>query len=674
MSRTYRPIIALVGIFLLLGLIYASLPVIMAGLVKYALAERNFTDIEVKVGYPDWRGIRLHKLKFTTNAGAWQVVCESTDVDVSYHITDLLSGITERIQIPVAVVHIHPLAGATPAVGTNAELPLVALLSGQWLEKLPLQEVLLGQLSVEWRTSSDAVYQFQLSGTIRDAMAQLDGKVILPAPQQKQVAISLTARNNGQARLVLTRHDKDHDVMFEVAVDHVAIEAHQTMVNGILMVKLETLMPIVEPLLHGITRPLQLTGDFKSQWNAVIFTASIDNEAKMTPTSRSEKRSDWQVSGEAKVSELDGRWGEQTLPHGKLSARFETDPQQTTMHTIWQNPEQTVVLEAKGIHHFNTGNGQVDLELKPVKFSDSQFVLSQLFEAWPYPFDITRGRLSGTGLVEWQSITSSATSQQFEVKPRLVLHLDKLGGHYKKMTFMGLSTDLSLMNGKGVRTAKEAQLKLDLLDVGFPIENIVAHFQLVPHPKTQTFIMDVQKLTADLLGGKAHSEPFELDFGRDKNQMLVKLEQIRLNDIMQLEQQAGMQGTGVLDGQIPIEFSRGNIEVTQGTLSARSPGGTIRYQPTEKVSIMAKSNPSVKMVVDALSNFQYHVLNVNSDYKPDGNLSLQVHLEGENPDWQAGQPVHLNLNLDENIPALLRSLQLSGEITEQVRKRYEKSH
>jgi hypothetical protein len=89
------------------------------------------------------------------------------------------------------------------------------------------------------------------------------------------------------------------------------------------------------------------------------------------------------------------------------------------------------------------------------------------------------------------------------------------------------------------------------------------------------------------------------------------------------------------------------------------------------VLILAEANPSVKMVVEALSNFQYQVLDVTSDYKPGGDLNLQIRLEGENPDWQEGQPVHLNLNLEENIPALLRSLQLSGEITERVREQYQ---
>ena len=76
------------------------------------------------------------------------------------------------------------------------------------------------------------------------------------------------------------------------------------------------------------------------------------------------------------------------------------------------------------------------------------------------------------------------------------------------------------------------------------------------------------------------------------------------------------------------------------------------------------------MVVDALTDFQYHKLDVSTDYQPGGNLILRVSLKGKNPNWQSGRPVNLNLNLEENIPALLRGLQLSGEITERVRKHY----
>jgi hypothetical protein len=379
----------------------------------------------------------------------------------------------------------------------------------------------------------------------------------------------------------------------------------------------------------------------------------------------------WQVAGEARVQGLSGRWRDQPLPRGELHAKFESDPQRATLQTTLSAANQAVVLESNWIHQYTTGNGHADFKLVPVVFTDSDFVLSELLEPWPYPFDITNGRLSATGRLEWQPSRSADTDRQRDLNLQLFLHLDKLGGRHKKVTFAGLNTEMALANGEGVRTIKDAQLSVDFVDVGFPIENIVVQFQLASHPKTREAIVGVQKFAAELLGGRAHSEPFQLDFGRDKNQFMVQLEQINLSDVMQLEQQEGLQGTGRLDGQLPIEITPEGVEVVHGQLSVRAPGGDIRYLPTEKVLTLAQTNPSVKMVVEALSNFQYHVLDVISDYKPGGDLTLQIHLEGKNPDWQAGQPVHLNLNLEENIPLLLRSLQLSDEITERVRKEYQ---
>ena len=58
-------------------------------------------------------------------------------------------------------------------------------------------------------------------------------------------------------------------------------------------------------------------------------------------------------------------------------------------------------------------------------------------------------------------------------------------------------------------------------------------------------------------------------------------------------------------------------------------------------------------------------------------MALGLRLEGENPDLRGRQPVVLNINLEEDIPALLTSLQLSGRVneavTERVRERLQKS-
>ncbi|MDP6650766.1 MAG: YdbH domain-containing protein, partial [Gammaproteobacteria bacterium] len=76
------------------------------------------------------------------------------------------------------------------------------------------------------------------------------------------------------------------------------------------------------------------------------------------------------------------------------------------------------------------------------------------------------------------------------------------------------------------------------------------------------------------------------------------------------------------------------------------------------------SNPSVQLVNDALSNYQYRTLDTEVYYDDNGDLTMAVQLQGINPDLNGGQPINLNVNISNNIPSLLRSLQASRVITD----------
>lgn len=651
MSRRNRLLIWLTGIFALLGLSYASLPWLLTTIVKSNLAAQGMRDIQLRVDYPYWRGIRLHSLAFTAVAGGYQIGFQVPDVEIEYHLTALLTGSVDRIRVPVGVVRIQPsprsaASGQVSAtsVQTSGTLPLAALVSGRWLAQVPVREISLDRLSVDWHAPRDSVYAMQLSAHLQNAQLAVKGDITLP-PLQKPIAFSFSAKHSGEARLVFSPSEHTAKPLLEVAVTSVVVEHDPMEINGVLNSRLDSLIPLLAPWLKTIKQVSGVTGEISSQWQALL------------------KDSNWQITGEAAVHGLGGHWRELAMPVSEVTARFAADPQRATAHTTLSTAAQAVVLQADAEHQFANGYGHADFKLMPVVFSDSGFVLSHVLKDWPYPFDINAGRVSATVQVEWEKI----------LKSKLAIQLDKLGGHFNKMTFSGLSSDLGLVMEKNIATSKTAQVHVDLLDVGFPVKNIDARFALTPHPGAVLPVVRVQKVNAQLLGGRAHTGSFELDFARDSNTFVVQLEHIGLNEIMQLEQQEGLDGTGLLDGQIPITLSHEGIAVADGQLSARAPGGVIRYTPTEKVTALAQSNPSVNLVVDALSNFQYQVMKVSSDYKPKGDLNLQVHLEGRNPDWQKGQPLHLNLNLQENIPTLLRSLQLSDEISERVRKHYQKS-
>jgi hypothetical protein len=138
----------------------------------------------------------------------------------------------------------------------------------------------------------------------------------------------------------------------------------------------------------------------------------------------------------------------------------------------------------------------------------------------------------------------------------------------------------------------------------------------------------------------------------------------------------GFEGTGRLSGRIPLRITGATVEVEQGKMSAVSPGGRLRL-PAERLQAMLGRSQAMELVVQALQNFHYSVLDSTIDYDSKGRLVLGLRLEGQNPEVRGGQPVVLNINLEEDIPALLTSLQLSGRVneavTERVRERLQQS-
>jgi len=551
------------GIVAFLGLTYISAPWILAGWIKSGLSERGLGNIQVHVGYPGWHGLKVSKVHFSSTVGRYDVSGEFPDIDVEYRVADLLTGNLASIHVPGGVVTARPATVHVSSATIPSAQPMVALVSGQWLSRLPARELVFDQLIVNLQSPADAVYTIKLSGAVDEAEAKINGEITLPQPQKNQPALSFTAARTGEVHLSLFPSTTVTSPMFEWAVNKIAVDRVQIEANGELHAKLHALAAFLRPWLKGANWMSAMQGDINSEWKAIVPGTGSQAQATVMLDLQG-KGSSWDFGGEVKVHGAEGQ------PEHKLSVE---------------------ILE--------------------------------------------------------------------------------FGGRYKKTAMAGLNANAVLAIDNGVYTTKDAQARIDLLHIGFPVKNIEARFQLAQHGWKP--IVRIKKLTAELLGGRARSDPFQLDPGKDKHRFVVQLEGIGLNDILQLEQQQDLRGSGKLDGRIPIEITHDGIHVAQGKLSAREPGGGINYSPTEKVLALAKTNASVKMIVDALGNFQYHKMDVTSDYKPSGDLVLKVRLEGKNPDWKAGQPVNLNLSVEENIPTLLRSLQLSGEITERIRERYQKA-
>jgi len=164
-----------------------------------------------------------------------------------------------------------------------------------------------------------------------------------------------------------------------------------------------------------------------------------------------------------------------------------------------------------------------------------------------------------------------------------------------------------------------------------------------------------------VLGGTLLADPLVFDLNATANTLILRPKSLVLQQLVDRADIEGLSVTGSVSGALPVTMSEDGITINDGKITSDSPGGTIRYSTESAVDAV---DAGLGLVMRALNNFQYESLDSIVDYTLAGDLVLQTRLAGISPDIDETQPVILNLNIEDNIPALLRSLQVAGSIQE----------
>jgi hypothetical protein len=175
---------------------------------------------------------------------------------------------------------------------------------------------------------------------------------------------------------------------------------------------------------------------------------------------------------------------------------------------------------------------------------------------------------------------------------------------------------------------------------------------------------------AALLGGRVATPGARLTLPAGDGYVPVAIRGLDLGAVLALMQDAALDGTGTLDGAVPVRLDEGRVRIADGFVGARPPGGVLRYRAAPALRARL-SQPGLDLALDALTDFHYGQLGAEVDYAPDGTLRLGVHLGGANPDVQDGRTIRFNLNVTQNLPTLLQSLRLSQNIGDDLRRRLE---
>jgi len=213
-----------------------------------------------------------------------------------------------------------------------------------------------------------------------------------------------------------------------------------------------------------------------------------------------------------------------------------------------------------------------------------------------------------------------------------------------------------------------AQLYISSVQQGFTLGPVTAEFGAqIPFDNPKQSTLNLTSHSIKGLGGSI-SIPNQSYSMANKFALPVVFEEISLGELMRQYPSNKVAIDGNVSGTIPVHWDSNQFTVDRGYLNALAPGGHLQVDSSALVSV-AGNNPSLQTLAGVLSNFYYQQLSTVIDYDKNGKLTLAVKLKGSNPEVENGRPVELNVNLEEDLPALMKGLTLSNSLNEAIRKR-----
>jgi hypothetical protein len=213
----------------------------------------------------------------------------------------------------------------------------------------------------------------------------------------------------------------------------------------------------------------------------------------------------------------------------------------------------------------------------------------------------------------------------------------------------GLNGTIAL-RGPPFHTPKGQLLSVALVDPGLPLTDGLVDFQL-----REDGSLAVRRAEWHWAGGTLGTGDLLLDPRAADRRAVLALRGVDLALLLAQLKLPGLEGSGRIEGDLPLALHGEAIEVRGGALHA-APGGTIRYRPSGSTQAFAASRPNdLGLAFSALSDFRYEALEAHLDGDLRGAMRIGVHLRGANPAFQDGRPIELNLNLDARLADLVRA-------------------
>lgn len=317
-------------------------------------------------------------------------------------------------------------------------------------------------------------------------------------------------------------------------------------------------------------------------------------------------------------------------------------------------------------------SGSAQLYLNNLKLDWKAMGLKEMQELTQV--QLLEGAISAQGWFKWQQYQTDIfdeNSLAWRWQPDVMLRIDDMAGVYQEITtWEDLDIQLALRRPFYQDFRIDSQISAISVHPGIEINNILARSTATITDDLSKALIVIEEVHTDVLGGRINVPLIRFDTSQEINSFGIEVEGIKLEKLAALESGAGIEATGQLDGVLPIIISPQGGQLPAGSLFARAPGGTVKFQG-QSADSLKQSDPSVSLAMQVLDDFRYNKLQTNITYQPDGELILGLQFQGHNPTFFDGQTTHLNLNLEYNLHDLLESLRISNDVVEKLENKYQ---
>ncbi|GKS64718.1 hypothetical protein YTPLAS72_20220 [Nitrospira sp.] len=385
------------------------------------------------------------------------------------------------------------------------------------------------------------------------------------------------------------------------------------------------------------------------------------------------KRDEWETQGTLSVDGVRLDSPSLALTPSMWSLGFAADHVGVKADLRVDLPVRTEFITAKIEQPYRGKQGTLHGMVGPFTFNSADGRLSKILTGLPPSTDVIDGTFRGTVDASWSGGLGGSSNEMTITAAAAEFVSQNLSGYYSDYVMKGLSTTMKVqMDGPdSVVMVQPASLLVTSIRSGVDISNLGALYQIHWHFLDELPVIEIKDFQCDVLGGKITTPGLVVELNKPPFSTTFFLHQLDLARILSVEQQRGLQGTGILNGTVPMTFTSTGVSVKDGHVEAQPPGGVLRYVSESATTTgTSESDRQLQLVEQALNNFHYSLLRVGVGYEETGTLDLRARLEGKNPDLKNTPPIHFNLTVQEHIPTLLKSLRLVEDIQGSIERKY----